>query len=194
MKIRSIGILLFSIILLSNLNCYSQEKSYFNVDVGLSQTYKGFFYLFDGVIDVGAGYNYRLVKDLYAGPSFHMDFLNRKNTSGRTQVYKPKFNLLYEIKIVKRFFVIPVASVGYSFLNISNKEFDYKETQQGILLGGDLRLLWKTNNKIDFYLFGRYDYIYMNKDYDFSRLEYYRDVNLTSFGIGINIKPKQHEK
>jgi hypothetical protein len=163
------------------------------VDAGLTQTYKGFFYLFDGIVDVGAGYNHHLVKGLFAGPSLHLDFLNRKNTSGRTLVYKPKVNILYEIQITNRFGIVPVASVGYSFLNISNKEFGYKETQQGINLSGDLRFIWKTNDRLDFYIFGRYDYIFLDKDEEFTRLDYYRNVYLTSFGIGIKIKPKDHE-
>jgi len=40
-------------------SAFSQKKNYFNVDLGLTQTHKGFFYLFNGIIDIGAGYNYR---------------------------------------------------------------------------------------------------------------------------------------
>ncbi|MBN2172946.1 MAG: hypothetical protein JW731_02360 [Bacteroidales bacterium] len=193
MKLTNIRILVIFFIFYCSTNLFGQQRGYFYADAGMSQTYQGFFYLFDGIVDIGGGYDYHLLNNLYVGPSLHFDFLNRKNTSGRTLLYKPKLNILYEIKVAKRFYITPVASIGYAFFNISNKEFNYKEIQQGIMLGGDLRLTWKTQEQLDFYLFGRYDYIYLDKDDNFTLLEYYRNVNLTSFGIGINIKPKNHE-
>jgi len=138
---------------------FSQETSNFSFDLGLSQTYKGFFYLYDGVVDVGIGYNIKIIGGLYGGLSFHVDYLNRKNTPARSIVYKPKLDLIYSFRVNPRFSIIPVVSIGYSFLNLVNKEFDYSETQQGINPAAELRLAWNTKKRIDYYLFGRYDYI-----------------------------------
>jgi hypothetical protein len=33
-----------------------------------------------------------------------------------------------------------------------------------------------------------YDYTYLNKDKDFTQLNYYRNIHLVSFGIGAKLK------
>lgn len=83
---------------------------------------------------------------------------------------------------------------GYSFVNISNGDYDYAETQNGFNTGAELKFIWYTQGKVDYYLFGRYDFIYLNEDISFTLLEYYRKVQLTSFGFGIKIKPKERVK
>lgn len=180
------------ILLAFSLSLFSQENKNFTFDLGLSQTYKGFFYLYDGLVDIGIGYNIKLTGNLFGGLSFHVDYLNRKNTPAKTFVYRPKLDLFYRFNVSPRFSIVPVVSVGYSFLNLVNKEFDYSETQQGINTAAELRFAWNTKKRIDYYLFGRYDYIYLDKDEDFTRLEYFRNVHLSGFGIGIKIKPKNY--
>jgi len=193
MKRLAIRHFIFFIFILSGSSLLSQ-KNYFNVDLGLSQTYKGFFYLYDGVIDAGAGYNHHLIDHFYGGFSFHIDYLNRSNTSARTMVYKPKASLSYDINIGSWFAINPVVFVGYSFLNLSNKEYNYTENQNGINCGGELRLVWRTENRVDLFIFGRYDYIYLTEDINFTQLEYYRRVHLSSFGIGLKIKSRREAK
>jgi len=173
---------------------FSQKKNYFTIDLGLTRTYKGFFYLYDGVVDIGAGYNRHILDLLYGGFSFHIDYLNRSGSSARTIVYKPKVNLSYDIQVNSWFTINPVVFVGYSFLNLSNTEYDYAENQNGINCGADLRLLWETSSRLDYYLFGRYDYIYLTEDKNFTQLDYYRRVHLSSFGIGVKIKSRQDSK
>ena len=179
--------------ILSTGSLFSQ-KNYFNVDLGLSQTYKGFFYLYDGIIDIGAGYNRHIMDHFYGGFSFHIDYLNRSNTSARTMVYKPKASLSYDINVGSWFAINPIVFVGYSFLNLSNKEYNYTDNQNGINCGGELRLVWRTENRLDFFIFGRYDYIYLTEDINFTQLEYYRRVHLSSFGLGLKIKSRRDAK
>jgi len=158
------------------------------------QNHEGFFKLFDGVVDVGAGYNRELVKDLYGGIAFHIAFLNRQNTTSRTAIYKPRLNLHYYIHVSEKVAVIPVMNLGYSFLNLSNREYDYKEIQSGLNSGGELKVLWKRNQTLDYYIFGRFDFIFLDKDESFTRLKHYRNVYLTSFGLGVRIKSIKNEK
>lgn len=84
--------------------------------------------------------------------------------------------------------------VGYSFLNISNGEFNYTEIQKGFNTGAELKFIWYSQASVDYYIFGRYDFIYLDEDLSFTQLEYYRKVHLSSFGIGIKIKPKNKLK
>jgi len=172
----------------------SQEKHYFGIDAGLTQTYKGFFYLYDGIVDIGASYHRNIMKGLYGGGSFHIDYLSRGNTSSRTLVYKPKVNMGYHIKAATWLTINPIAFIGYSFVSISNKEFDYGETQTGINSGVELRVVWNNKSRLESYIFGRYDFIYLSKDASFTQLEYYRKVHLSSFGIGVKIKSKKETK
>ncbi len=172
----------------------AQEKRNVTINLGLSQTYKGFFYLFNGIVDVGAAYNHQIIKGLYGGASFHIDYLSRSNSSARTIVYKPKLNLNYNIKTTSWLSINPLVFAGYSFVNISNGEYNYAETQNGFNTGAELKFIWYTQGTVDYYLFGRYDFIYLNEDKSFTLLEYYRKVHLTSFGIGIKIKPKEQVK
>jgi len=65
--------------------------------------------------------------------------------------------------------------------------------QSGVNIAPELKISWRTNARVQYYIFGRYDFIYLDEDKDFTKLEYYRKVNLTSFGIGIFIKSKQNE-
>jgi hypothetical protein len=185
LKQKSVLILFLMLLWICSL---SQEKKYFSFDLGLSQNHKGFFTLYGGIIDVGGSYNLNIMGNLYTGASFHLEYLKRTNTSSGTIVYKPKLNLHYNFKIAQRIYLTVLAALGYSFVALSNKEFSYKETQHGINPGAELRSLWKTHGKTDFYVFGRYDYIYFAKDEDFTQLEYYRRMHLTSFGLGIKIR------
>lgn len=173
---------------------FAQEKRNVTIDLGLSQTYKGFFYLYNGIVEVGATYNHQIVKSLYGGGSFHLDYLSRSNSSARTIVYKPKLNFNYNFKINHWFSINPMVNAGYSFVNISNGEFDYTETQMGFNAGVELKLIWYSQASVDYYFFGRYDHLYLKEDVNFTLLEYYRKVHLTSFGLGIKIKPKKESK
>jgi hypothetical protein len=187
-NLKSILILFF--ILISHYS-FSQEKKYFTIDIGFSQNHKGFFTLFNGIMDLGGSYNYRIAGKFYTGASFHIDYLKRINTASETIIYKPNLNLHYNFKMTHRIYLTAQAALGYSFVTLSNKEFSYKETQQGINPGTEFRIFWRTDRKTDFYLFGRYDYIYLAKDENFTRLDYYRKIHLTSFGLGIKIKNKE---
>lgn len=177
--------------LFSFISISAQEKRSVTIDLGLSQTYKGFFYLYSGVVEVGAAYNHQIVKSLYGGASFHIDYLSRSNSSARTIVYKPKLNVIYNFKITQWFSINPMVFFGYSFVNLSNGEYQYTDTQKGINSGVELKFIWNSPASVDYYIFGRYDYIYLKEDVNFTLLEYYRKVYLTSFGIGIKIKPKK---
>jgi hypothetical protein len=190
-RLRQILLTIYLFLLL--LSIHGQEKQSVTIDLGLSQTYKGFFYLFNGVVEFGAGYNHRLIDHLYVGGSFHIDYLSRSNSSARTIVYKPKVNINYNAKVSSWLSINPIVFVGYSFVNISNGEFDYAETQNGVTTGAELKFIWFTPSTVDYYLFGRFDYIILDKDENFTLLNYYRRVYLTSFGIGIKIKPKERK-
>ena len=185
-------IITFLAILFSYFSLTAQEKQNVTIDLGLSQNYKGFFYLYNGVVEFGLTYNHQIVKSLYGGASFHIDFLSRSNSSARTIVYKPKVNLNYNFKTTSWSSINPMVFVGYSFVNISNGEFNYAETQKGFNTGAELKFIWYSKAKVDYYFFGRYDFIYLNEDLNFTQLEYYRKLHLSSFGIGIKIKPKKN--
>jgi hypothetical protein len=191
--LRKAGIFLI-VTLFFWLSLHAQEKRNVTIDLGLSQTYKGFFYLFNGVVEVGAAYNHQIIKSLYGGASFHMDYLSRSNSSARTIVYKPKLNINYNIKTTPWLSINPMVFAGYSFVNISNGEFNYAETQTGFNSGAELKIIWYSDASVDYFLFGRFDFIYLNEDRNFTQLEYYRKVYLTSFGLGIKIKPKKEHR
>lgn len=166
----------------------AQRDTRINIDLGLVQNYQGFFKLFDGVVSLGAGYNHTLHQNLYGGADFHVGFLRRKNTTARTTIYMPGLILNYGIHVSRKVVIIPQVKLGYALLTISNSEFDYKETQSGWNPGGEVRLRWKQERRLDFYLFGRFDYIYLGRDESFTMLDYYRQVYLTAIGIGVHIK------
>ena len=187
-------IFVFLIVFLSLicLDSFSQKDRNLSVDIGIPQTYKGFFYLYDGIIDLGIGYHINLFNNFYAGGSMRLEYLSRKPELGRSVFYRPSVNLYYTFNIGEKLQLIPWVSGGYSIVQLSNKEFNYKEIQSGVNIAPELKISWRTNSRVQYYIFGRYDYIYLDEDKDFTKLEYYRKVNLTSFGIGIFIKPKQN--
>lgn len=173
---------------------FSQKVSNFQFDAGLVWNHQGFLKLFDGTLDLGAGYNLKLLKDLYGGLAFRIAFLNRSNTTSRALIYRPQLNLHYYFHLSRNVAIIPVVSLGYSFLDLSNKEFDYKELQSGLNTAAELRVLWKRERKLDFFLFGRFEYIYLDQDESFTMVEYYRNIYLTSIGMGIRIKSGENEQ
>lgn len=180
--------LIIAILLAFAVTGMGQHKKFVTVDLGLLQVHQDFFKLFDGIVDVGASYNRSIKGHLYAGVDFHMGFLHRQNTSSRTTVFKPAFVLNYLFHVSKHLVIIPQAKIGYGFLRLSNGEYNYKETQSGWNPGAELRVQWKRESTLDFYLFGRMDYIYLNKDDSFTKLDHYRHIYLTSFGLGVFIK------
>jgi hypothetical protein len=190
MTMSTYGRLLFLVLSMTALTAFSQRPANVQVDLGLVQNHKGFFKLFNGVMEAGIGYNRELTGNLFAGASLRISMLARKGTTNRLAVYKPGINLHYYVHLSERFALVPQASAGYSFLSISNKEYGYQETQSGWNSGAELRLLWMTRKPLDFYLFGRFDAIFLNEDEDFTRLGVYRQVFMTAIGLGIRIKSK----
>jgi hypothetical protein len=172
---------------------YAQQWSFITVELGLLRNHQGFFRLYDGVVDAGAGYQFSIFNKLYTGASFHAGFLNFKNTPARSVLYRPNINLQYSIHLSPRFVLDPMAGIGYSFVKITNNEFDYKEILSGMNYTGTLKLRWKSSGKLDYYVFGRYDFIYLNKDEEFTQLEYYRRIQLFAFGMGLHIKARAYE-
>jgi len=183
--------LVFSILL--TISGFAQNAAWFDADIGLLRNHEGFFKLFDGVVDVGAGYHFPLIKQLDGGIAFHMGVLAYRNTPSRAMIYKPQLNLNYFVHITSRFAIVPEVHGGYSFIGLSNKEYNYTEAQSGLNAGGQLKCLWVTDKKLDYYLFGRYDFIHLSKDPDFTHLEYYRKMNLFSFGLGLRFKSGFYE-
>jgi hypothetical protein len=173
---------------------HSQERQCFTFDLGVSQNYKGFFTLYKGIIDAGGSYNQKIVGRVFAGASFHVEYLKRTNTTSWTIIYKPKINLQYNLKVTPKIYLTTLVAIGYSFVSLSNKEYSYQEMQHGVNPEAELRFSWRTSGKTDYYLFCRYDYIYLAKDENFTHLEYYRRLQLTSFGLGIKIKRLQESK
>ncbi len=186
-------VLLFLIVFLPFV-VHAQEKSSFSAEVGFSQTYKNFFQLYRGILGIGLEYDKQITGNLFGGLSLHLDYLRIKNTSARTIIYKPQVRLGYAVRLKSRFEIIPAVLAGYSLLNLANKEFSYTETQSGWNSGAELKLVWKTHHRTDYYLFGRYDYIWLSKDENFTMIENYRNIHLTGIGLGILIKPKTNEK
>lgn len=179
---------LLYIVLFISISGFSQKARSLQFDIGLTQTHNDFFQLYDGIVDVGAGYYFGITKNLFAGCSFHFNYLDRNYTKSRAFVYKPKINLQYYFHVSRGFAIVPGVAAGYALVQMKNSEFSFNDLQQGINIESDLKLLWTRQAKTEFYLFGRFDFIYLNKDSDFTQLNYYRNVYLTSFGVGVNIK------
>jgi hypothetical protein len=172
----------------------AQEKNIVSLDLGLLWNHKGFFTLYDGVVDIGGGYHHHISGGLYGGFSIHAGFLRRQSTPMRNTILRPGLNVQYQFQLSERFRIIPKVNAGYAFLLIGNSEFEYNETQSGWNPGGEIQVLWKQEIPVDLYLFGRFDYIYLSKDENFTRLEYYRNVYLFSAGLGLWIKTGNSEK
>lgn len=187
-KALKFSFIYIGVLLIISLEVLPQRATNFEVELGLVQNHQRFLKLFNGVLEAGAGYNQELFRNFYAGASFHTSFLSRKGTSNRSAIYKPGLNLHYYIHLSRNVAVIPQAGINYAILNISNKEYNYRENQSGWNPDAQIRVLWKREKKLDYYAFGRFDYIYLDKDDKFTKLEFYRQVYLTSFGIGLRIK------
>jgi hypothetical protein len=123
-----------------------------------------------------------------------MHYLNRGNAESRSLVFKPKIGMQYFIHVSRSFAVVPGLSAGYALVQLRNKEYYYKDLQGGGNLGTDLKIIWTRPLKTEFYFFGRFDFIYLSKDTEFTTLNRYRNVYLTSFGVGVNIKSHGREE
>ena len=117
-----------------------------------------------------------------------MNFFGRQGTTNRAVFYKPGISVQYAIPLSRSLAVIPAAEMGYSIVGLSNKEFGYKENITGWNPGATLRLIWTREANPDFYIFGRFDYIYLHENPSFTLIESYRKIYLTSFGVGVRLK------
>ncbi|MCB2221442.1 MAG: hypothetical protein KQI35_13665 [Bacteroidetes bacterium] len=190
MKKSFTHILIFVVLTVSG---QAQQSSFITAELGLLRNQNGFFRLFDGIVDAGVAYQFSILNKLYGGASFHAGFLNYQNTSAKSVLYRPHLSLQYSIHLSPRIAMEPQAGIGYAFVRITNQEYNYKNMQTGVNYSGTLKLRWKSEGKLDYYLFGRYDFIYLNKDDDFTQLEYYRRIQIFAFGLGLHIKPGKYE-
>lgn len=171
----------------------SQNTSVVSIEGGMLQHRSEFFKLYTGVVDLRAAYHLPLYKAFSGGISFNAGFLNYKNTPARVNILRPKLNLALALNVSPRITIDPAIGVGYSFLRITNNEYGYAKSQMGINYACNLKIRWKSESKIDYYIFGNYDYIFLDRDEAFSVLDVFRQIQLFSFGVGINIKSGHYE-
>jgi len=181
------GLLIFILIWINAVQLNAQAKKGWGFEAGLINNHQHFMELYDGILELGVGYDFFVHRNLSAGAMINTGWLRRTNTNSAATTFRPKLNLRYSIQLSSKIDLIPEASMGYSMLSFRNSEFDYNEIQSGINTSAGLRMLWDYNQKTSLFVFGRIDYIYLSKDNDFTRLEYFRDVYLTTFGIGLKI-------
>ena len=190
MKYVSVFIIYYFFI--SVIPSFSQEKFCINVDVGYPSPDERFFIGYKGVITANFGVAYKLTNNVYAGISFNSLFTKQKNPVVNASYYFPAINIKYEQKLPFRFLILPEAGTGLSFLNIKSSQYDYNETQNGINLYGKLAMGYSVNTMLSILIYYRYDYIHLNKDEEFTKLEYFRNLHIKNFGISVNIKfPKK---
>ena len=167
---------------------FSQEKFHINVDIGYPSPDEKFFTFYKGVLAANLGVGYKLTGDLYGGISFNYIYTRQKNPEVRARYYIPALNFKYKQKLPFRFFVLPETGAGLSFINLKSRKYDYNETQKGINLYGKIALGYPICKTFDILVYYRYDYIHLKKDEEFTKLEYFRNLHITNFGISINFK------
>lgn len=172
---------------------FGQTSSFVQFEGGLLRNQGGFFKLYDGIVDIGAGYHLTLTRHLEGGLDFNLGFLNYKNTPARSNFYRPKLSLQYTVHVSSRVALDPVIGLGYSFIRITNNEYLYASTQHGLNYAARLKVRWKSGRKLDYYLFGSYDYIYLDRDDSFTQLNSFRQIRLFAVGLGVNIKSGVYE-
>ena len=187
------NLLQFIFISILSVSVYGQKASFVNIDAGLLRSKGDFFKLYNGIVDVGAGYHISILKEFYGGLHFNAGFLNYKNTPARTNLFRPKISLLYTIHLSPRIAIDPLLGIGYTFVRITNDEYAYATTQSGLNYSGKIKMRWKSTGKLDYYLFGSYDFIYLDKDESFTLLNSFRQIQLLTIGLGVNIKSGIYE-
>jgi len=193
MKITKI-ILIISVVICTTLaktEIYAQEKSNLNLEISKTFSEWTFFKNYNGIVDIGISYYYKIDK-FYLGISLNTNFLKINPATIENEVnstiIKPGINLTYPINLIDRINFEPKIRVGYAMININNKKYDYNKNQYGIYSSFELKLNYKTKGRIDYYFLINYDYTYLNKDKDFTQLDYYRNIHFINLGIGAKLK------
>lgn len=167
---------------------FSQEKFHFNIDVGYPSPGDKFFTYYKGVIATNIGAGYKLTGTLYSGFSFSYLYTRQNNPEVSARYYIAALNSKYKQKLPFHFFVLPEAGAGVFLLNLKCSEYDYNDSQKGITLYGKLALGYALFPFLDILGYYRYDYLHLKKDKEFTKLEYFRNLHITNFGISINLK------
>ena len=171
---------------------FAQEKS--DIYLELSKPLLEYSLFNRYIFDVGTGYNAKINR-LYVGASLNMTYSKLKGEfNTQTYLIKPRINLIYPINISTRFNFEPQIGLGYSVISINNKKYEFSDLQQGINAILELKFNYITNTRFDYYFMINYDYTFLNKDKNFTQLDYYRNIHLVSFGIGAKLKFYGNEK
>lgn len=188
MNVKCLNIFIICLFFLCDTPIFSQEKFHLNIEVGYPAPGEKFFIFYKGVIATNIGVGYKLTGTLYSGFSFSYLYTRQNNPEVSAMYYIPSLNLKYKQKLPFRFFVLPEAGVGLIFINLKCSVYDYYDTQKGGNLYGKLALGYPVFSLFDILVYYRYDYLHLKKDEEFTKLEYFRNLHITNFGIGINIK------
>jgi len=190
MNIKHLNILIICFFFLFVDSIFSQEKYQINIDVGYPSPDEKFFPVYKGVIAVNIGASYRLTGNLFSGITFcHLD-TKQKSPDMNARYYIMSLNIKYKQKLPFHFFVLPETGAGLAFINLKSDQYNYNDTQNGINFYGKLAVGYPINKICDILIYYRYDYIHLSKDKEFTKLEYFRNLHVANFGIGINIKIK----
>ncbi len=174
-----------SIMFCSN-NIFAQEKS--NINLEISKMFETS--LFNSYrFDIGTGYNIQKNK-FFIGASLNITYSKLKYSGNDTKTFiiKPRINISYPIDLGGRINFEPKFGLGYSIIYMNSKKYDFTDYQQGINTLFELKFNYMTNTRVDYYFITNYDYIYLKKDENFTKLNYYRKIHLVNFGIGAKLK------
>jgi len=167
---------------------FAQEKS--DIYLELSKPLLEYSLFNRYIFDVGTGYNAKINR-LYVGASLNMTYSKLKgdyNSNTQTYFIKPRVNILLPIYGSNLTTFKIKFGLGYSVISINNKKYEFSDLQQGINAILELKFNYITKTRFDYYFIINYDYTYLNKDKDFTQLDYYRNIHLVSFGIGAKLK------
>ncbi|GEM_PF-651903 len=165
---------------------FAQEKS--DIYLELSKPLLEYSLFNRYIFDVGTGYNAKINR-LYVGASLNMTYSKLKGEYN-TQTYfiKPRVNILLPIYGSNLSTFKIKLGLGYSVISINNKKYAFSDLQQGINAILELKFNYITKTRFDYYFIINYDYTFLNKDKNFTQLDYYRNIHLVSFGIGAKLK------
>lgn len=138
---------------------------------------------YNGIVDIGIGYNFLKVKNLELGVLFNASILRFSITDVTLTTLSPKLKIDYKIN-VKRISIVPNVAVGYSNWRFNSS--NYTENYSGLTFKGGTKVVLNKNNRLNWYMLLAYEFTRLEKPSEpVQNSNYTRNIQILYPGIGV---------
>ncbi len=176
--------LIVLLFLITSINVFSQKEYSVGLEINKFGASYRFFKCYEGELGANLYGDYKLNKDylLRTEYNFGNGYYSTYKFNMQNLVIGIEAAMIKKHKIGLGYFI----GSGIEYINLRSKEDNYNVDLFGWSIVSSLELKYRINEQISIYYYNKMLYAYMQKEINFSALNYYRHNKFWNTGVGLH--------